>query len=62
MWLAACYAAADEVSAAKQAGQEAMGLRPSLSIATYIDGWFIWKRDEDRARRRNALLQAGLPP
>ena len=62
VWLAACYAAAGEVSAATEAGQDAKVLRPSLSIATYIDGWFIWKRDEDRARLRNALARAGLPP
>jgi len=62
VWLAACYAAAGEVSAARLAGQEAVRLRPSVSIATYIDGWFIWKREEDRARLRNALGQAGLPP
>jgi hypothetical protein len=61
-WLAACYAAADKESAAKQAGQEAMALRPSLSIATYIDKWFIWRRNEDKARLRDALAQAGLPP
>ena len=63
LWLAACYAAAGNESAAKQGGQEAVALRPSLSIATYIDGgWFVWRRNEDRARLRDALAQARLPP
>jgi TolB-like protein len=62
LWLAACYAAAGKTSAAEQTGQEAMALRPSLSIAAYIDGWFIWRRNEDKARLRDALAQAGLPP
>jgi hypothetical protein len=43
LWLAACYAAADEQTAAHQAGQQAMALRPNLSIAAYVDGWFKWK-------------------
>jgi TolB-like protein len=62
LWLAACSSAAANESAAKQAGQQAMTLRPSLSIATYIDGWFIWRRNEDKARLRDALAQAGIPP
>jgi len=62
LWLAACYAAADKESAAKQGAQEAMALRPNLSIATYIDKWFIWRRNEDKARLREALARAGLPP
>jgi adenylate cyclase len=62
LWLAACRAAANEESAAQQAGWEALALRPNLSIATYIDGGFAWKRSEDKARLRNALARAGLPP
>ena len=53
---------AGKESAAKQAGQEAMALRPGLSIAAYMGGWFICRRDEDKARLRDALAQAGLPP
>jgi adenylate cyclase len=62
LWLAACRAAANEESAAQQAGREALALRPNLSIATYIDGGFAWKRSEDKARLSNALARAGLPP
>jgi adenylate cyclase len=62
LWLAACYAAADEQTAADQAGQQAMALRPNLSITAYVDGWFKWKQAEDKARLREALAQAGLPP
>jgi TolB-like protein len=62
LWLAACSAAANKESAAKQAGQEAKTLRPDLSITTYIDGWFIWKRNEDKARLCDALARAGLSP
>jgi TolB-like protein len=62
LWLAACSAVTGKESAAKQAGQEAMTLRPSLSIATYIDGWFTWKRNEDVARLCDALAQVGIPP
>jgi hypothetical protein len=62
LWLAACRAAANEESAAQQAGLDALALRPNLSIATYIDGGFAWKRSEDKARLGNALARAGLPP
>lgn len=63
LWLAACHAAANNHIAAKQVGRQAMALRPSLSIARYVDGdgWFIWRRDEDKARLRDALAQAGIP-
>jgi adenylate cyclase len=60
LWLAACYAAADEQIAAHQAGQQAMALRPNLSIAAYVDGWFKWKRAEDKARLCDALARARL--
>jgi adenylate cyclase len=62
LWLAACCAASGKDSAARQAGREAMILRPDLSTAGYIDGWFIWKRSEDQARLRDALARAGLAP
>ena len=62
LWLAACCATAGMESAANQAGQEAKALRPSLSIAAFVDGWFVWRRNEDKARLRDALAQAGLPP
>jgi hypothetical protein len=62
LWLAACRAAANEESAAQQAGRDALALRPNLSIATYIDGGFSWKRSEDEARLGNALARAGPPP
>lgn len=61
LWLAACHAAANEQSAAEQAAREALALRPKLSITTYIEGGFAWKRNEDKARLRNALARAGLP-
>ena len=61
LWLAACRAAANEQSAAEQAAREALTLRPKLSITAYIEGGFAWKRNEDKARLRNALARAGLP-
>jgi adenylate cyclase len=62
LWLAACCAAAGKEMAAQQAARKAVALRPHLSIATYGGGLFVWKRDEDRERLRDALVRAGLPP
>jgi adenylate cyclase len=62
LWLAACHAATDEQSSADQARQQAVALRPNLSIAAYVDGRFKWKQAEDKARLRDALAQAGLTP
>jgi adenylate cyclase len=63
LWLAACYAAADKQTAAHEAGQQAITLRPNLSIAAYTDvGRFTWRRAEDKGRLRDALMRAGLPP
>ena len=62
LWLAACYAAANELAAAHQAGQAATNLRPQLSIGSYVDGRFKWKRAADKGRLSDALAQAGLPP
>jgi adenylate cyclase len=62
LWLAACHAATDQQISAHQAGQQAVALRPNLSIAAYVDGRFKWKQAEDRARLCDALAQAGLPP
>ena len=62
LWLAACCAAADQQSAAYEAGRQALALRPNLSITVYIDGRFAWRRAEDKARLRRALAGAGLPP
>jgi adenylate cyclase len=62
LWLAACCAAADKELDARQAAQAALALRPNLSIASYGDGGFVWKRDEDRSRLRDSLARAGLPP
>ncbi|MGO9623895.1 MAG: tetratricopeptide repeat protein [Steroidobacteraceae bacterium] len=61
LWLAACCAATSEESGAQQAGREALALRTNLSVASYIEG-FAWRRDEDKARLRDALARAGLPP
>jgi len=62
LWLAACCAAADRQTAAQEAGRQAIALRPILSIAAYIDVRFAWRRPQDKARLRDALMQAGLPP
>ena len=62
LWRAACHAAAGNKDAARHARQEAMALRPNLSIAAYINDWFTWRRNEDKARLRDALAQAGFPP
>jgi adenylate cyclase len=61
LWAAASSAALTEEAAALEAAQRAMMLRPQLSIASYVDGRFKWKRSEDRARLREALARAGLP-
>jgi tetratricopeptide (TPR) repeat protein len=63
LWLAACHSAdGGDKAAAQQAAQQALALRPHLSIAAYIDGGAKWKRAEDRARLCDALARAGLPP
>jgi adenylate cyclase len=61
LWLAASYAAADEETMAHQVGQQAIALRPQLSIASYLGYRFAWKRTEDKARLCDALARAGLP-
>jgi hypothetical protein len=61
VWAAASNAAQNEFTAAHQAAQRAIALRPQVSIASYIDGPFKWKRPEDRAHLRDALARAGLP-
>jgi TolB-like protein len=60
LWLAACYAAVSEDSAAQQTGRKATALRPNLSVTTYVEG-LVLKRDEDKARLCTALARAGLP-
>jgi adenylate cyclase len=62
LWLAACHLARGDKAAAQQAAQQALALRPHLSVAAYVDGGAKWKRAEDRARLCDALAQAGLPP
>ena len=61
LWAAASNAALNDEIAALDAAQRAVTLRPHLSIASYIDGRFKWKRSEDRVRLREALARAGLP-
>ena len=61
LWAAASYAAQDEQAAAVEAAQRAIALRPELSIGSYTDDGFKWKRSEDRDRLREALVRAGLP-
>jgi hypothetical protein len=61
LWLAASYAAADEETMAHQVGQQAIALRPQLSIASGLGYRFAWKRTEDKARLCDALARAGLP-
>jgi adenylate cyclase len=61
LWVAASNAALNEETASLEAAQRAIMLRPQLSIASYVDDGFKWKRSEDRARLREALVRAGLP-
>jgi adenylate cyclase len=61
LWAAAANAALNEKAAALEAAQRAIMLRPQLSIVSYVDGRFKWKRSEDRARLCEALARAGLP-
>jgi adenylate cyclase len=60
LWVAACYTAADEEAAALRAGQAATNLRPELTVRSYVDFRFRWKRAEDKARLHDALARAGL--
>jgi hypothetical protein len=61
VWAAASNAAQNDEAAAHDAAALAIALRPQLSIASYVDGRFKWKRSEDKARLRDALARAGLP-
>jgi adenylate cyclase len=61
LWAAASNAALNEKAAALEAARRAIMLRPQLSIVSYFDGRFKWKRSEDRARLCEALARAGLP-
>ena len=61
LWAAASYAALNKEAEAVEAAQQAIILRPQLSIASYVDGGFKWKRSEDRDRLREALARAGVP-
>jgi adenylate cyclase len=61
VWAAASNAAQNQQAAALEAAQRAIALRPQLSIKTYLSGQFQWKRSEDSARLRDALMRAGLP-
>jgi len=58
---AASNAAQKDDAAAHDAVAHAIALRPQLSITSYVDGRFKWKRSEDKARLREALARAGLP-
>jgi adenylate cyclase len=60
LWAAASNAALNEEAAALEAAQRAIMLRPELSIVSYVDGRFKWKRSEDRVRLCEALARAGL--
>ena len=62
LWLAGCLAMAERTTEALQAAQQAIALRPTLSVATYIGEGPKWKRDDDKARLKDALMRAGLPP
>jgi hypothetical protein len=61
LWIAASNAALNENAAALEAAQKALVLRPKLSIGSYVDSRFKWKRSEDKDRLREALARAGLP-
>src|SRR5208337_1050804 len=59
LWLAACHAAVGNQSTAHEAGQRVMALRPSFTIAAYVNRQFPWKKPEDKARLWNGLAQVG---
>lgn len=61
LWLAACHAMMGNQSAAHEAGQRLMALRPGFTITGYVEGRFKWKKPEDRGRLSDGLAQAGLP-
>lgn len=61
LWLAACHATMGNQSAAHEAGQRLMALRPGFTITGYVEGRFKWKKPEDRGRLSDGLAQAGLP-
>jgi adenylate cyclase len=61
LWLAACLAMTEQATEARQAAQNAIALRPTLSAASYVNERFKWKRADDKARLQDALTHAGLP-
>jgi adenylate cyclase len=60
LWVAAANAAQNDERAAHEAAQRAIALRPQLSIPSFVDGLFKWKRPEDRAYLCDALASLGL--
>jgi adenylate cyclase len=61
IWLAACCAATGDDTGARQYARLGLAMRSDLSTATYVDGWFAWRRPEDKARLCDALLRSGFP-
>jgi adenylate cyclase len=61
IWLAACCVATGNDARARDCARQALAMRSELSTAAYVDGWFAWKRPEDKARLCDALLRSGLP-
>jgi adenylate cyclase len=60
--LAACLAATERAAEATEAAQRVIALRPTFSVAAWIDEGFQWKRADDRNRLNDTLTRAGLPP
>lgn len=59
--LAACRMTIGDATGAGNAAAQALSARPQLTIEQYLNGWFAWKRAEDRARLHDALKLSGLP-
>ena len=62
VWLAGCLAATERAAEATEAAQQVIALRPTFSVAPYVNERFKWKRADDKNRLKDALTRAGLPP
>jgi hypothetical protein len=59
LWLAACYEALGEQSMACDPGEQALALRPRLSIAAYVES--EWRPKANQCQGRNGGPLAHIP-
>ena len=46
----------------RETARQAIALSPTFSVAAYVSELFKWKRADDKARLKDALMRTGLPP